>query len=145
MTKHSCFSPPNSSQNILPQPPPFGASQSPRKKHAISLTHRTNPRTQQKIWPHLLHPKPLPPPHKKKGGGRSVLPKMFAAGGKLIGLALLHGEPVPSMKLSRPLRRLLLGSSVKPLEEQPKRMGVVWSSWVGEEGGSYINNMYIYI
>lgn len=37
--------------------------------------------------------------------------------GKLIGLALLHGEPVPSMKLSKPLRRMLLGAPLRPLED----------------------------
>ena len=37
--------------------------------------------------------------------------------GKLIGLALLHGEEVPAMKLSTPLRRLLLGAPLRPLEE----------------------------
>jgi len=37
--------------------------------------------------------------------------------GKLIGLALLHGESVPAMKLSKPLRRLLLGAPLRPLED----------------------------
>ncbi|CAK9011488.1 E3 ubiquitin-protein ligase NEDD4-like (HECT-type E3 ubiquitin transferase NED4L) (NEDD4.2) (Nedd4-2) [Durusdinium trenchii] len=55
--------------------------------------------------------------HVSPGEGDAKQLKQLQLCGKLIGLALLHGEPVTAMKLSRPLRRLLLGSPIRPLED----------------------------